>query len=287
MRVVRERLVLTLVATLVAAAVIVPVGGARPQGRATVAVYPTLYVNYTDNCTFSIVNDVGSPVSSIPPGTYQVQVNTPIMFKILASQGIPSGSMEACGIGWVEFQLTGPGVSLYTTLTVGCDSSDTLPAVYFPPNSTFVAQDNAQPSVTHTTITTTGSGAPVDPTSSSANAPSTSTATGGRLSAIGTPISGAGGSLAALGGTVKANGSLTLILKGKPVATLTAGRYSITVADKSRKSGFYVAKAGHAATAVTGTSFVGTRTVTITLTAGQWFFAPTPGGKKTYFFVTG
>ena len=73
-------------ALLAAAAVFVPAVGATSRDAAPPAT-PTLYVNYTMNCTFSIVDDSGKPVTAIAPGTYQVMVTTPIMFKLV----IPGG----------------------------------------------------------------------------------------------------------------------------------------------------------------------------------------------------
>ena len=113
-------------------------GGPRPGPRApspaTQLRLPTLYVDYTMNCTFSIVDDSGKPVTSIAPGTYQVDVSTPIMFKLAVPGGPgvdrrPRTSTDFTGCkGWVQFQLSGPGVSLFTTLDVGCGSSIVLPA---------------------------------------------------------------------------------------------------------------------------------------------------------------
>ena len=48
---------------------------------------PTLYVNYTDQCTFTVVNDAGQPVTSIAPGQYELDVTTPILFRMLAPGG--------------------------------------------------------------------------------------------------------------------------------------------------------------------------------------------------------
>ncbi len=57
------------------------------------------------------------------------------------------------------------------------------------------------------------------------------------------------------------------------------------ITDRSAASGFSVQQSHKNATNVTGTGFVGTRSVTITLKPGQWFFYPTFVGKKTYFLV--
>src|SRR6516225_913682 len=51
---------------------------------------PTIYVMYAMNCTFQIVNDQGQPITSIAPGTYQVDVRTPLAFGTvpLANMGV-------------------------------------------------------------------------------------------------------------------------------------------------------------------------------------------------------
>src|SRR5438874_12250756 len=77
---------------------------------------PTLYVHYAMNCTFTLVDDSGKAVSSIAPGSYQVAVSTPVGF---AGEYVSSSTdMTACR-GFVQFQLTGPGVNLQTTLDDG------------------------------------------------------------------------------------------------------------------------------------------------------------------------
>ena len=40
------------------------------------------------NCTFSITDDSGRRVSSIPPGTYQVSIRTPVSFAEVDLSGI-------------------------------------------------------------------------------------------------------------------------------------------------------------------------------------------------------
>jgi hypothetical protein len=68
------------------------------------------------------------------------------------------------------------------------------------------------------------------------------------------------------------------------VATLKSGRYTFSVDDESKQSGFTV-QLRTAPVAVTGRAFVGSRDVTISLAPGQWYFS-TPAGKKSYFIVT-
>src|SRR5262249_1085985 len=95
------------------------------------AATPSLYFHYAANCTFSIVDDSGSPVTTIAPGTYQVVVDSPFAF-----------SSETGGCSYVLFQLTGPGgVSVTTTLGTG-DSEIELFTVTLLPSSTYVAIDN-------------------------------------------------------------------------------------------------------------------------------------------------
>ena len=60
------------ITSLLVAAVLVPAAGSATR------VLPTLYVDYTMNCTFTITDDAGKRISSIPPGTYQIQIQTPV-----------------------------------------------------------------------------------------------------------------------------------------------------------------------------------------------------------------
>jgi hypothetical protein len=280
----RVRFFSVLAAMLVAAAVLVPVGA--PSLRGSTPIYPTLYVNYTDDCTFSIVNDAGQPVTSIAPGAYQVDVITPIQFRIIADQNVTPNSLVGCG-GYVQFQLTGPGVNLSTTLITGCEDNLTLPVTTFQPNSSYVAEDLNNLAATRTTVTVTASGSA--PSVTRSTPPTTTNETGGGLSALGTPLKATSGvaTVGSLSATVSADGALALRFKGKPVTRLAAGRYTITAIDKSKRGGFILEQAHHAAKTVTGIGFVGTHTTTLTLSAGQWFFAPSSGGKKTYFVVAG
>jgi len=270
---------------IAAAALLVPVAGARPSVQ---PVYPTLYVQYTMNCTFSIVNDAGAPVTAIPPGTYQVQVITPIQFKLVETQGLAANDFTGCK-GWVQFQLTGPGVNLSTTLSVGCDSNDTVGPAYFAPNSTFTAVDNNQPAVARETFTTLASGSPTTPDIASGT-PQANTSSGG-TSALGTPLAGSTKSAnlaGSLSGSVNAAGKLALTYKGKSFATIKSGRYALTVVNHSMKAGFILEGPSKTTIFVSGTASVAKRSsLTINLTAGQWAFVPKLGGAKTYFVVTG
>ena len=242
------------------------------QASARGTVLPTLYVNYVGtNCTFTMVNDSGSSVASIAPGTYQLTLS--------------ATDFESCGAGLPDFQLAGPGVAVQSPIDNGTGAAADY-TVTFQPSSTYVAQDLSQP-LSKITFTTQASGAPSAVTVSPN--PGTKTVT---TSSSSSPI----GSLAsskpaaasfrgALDGTVNSAGRPTLTYKGKAVTQLTAGKYTLLVTDHSKKSGFVLQEPPRVATTVTGFSFVGTRKVTIDLTAGQALFYPTFIGTKNYFIV--
>jgi len=241
------------------------------QASAKPAAIQTLYVTYTMKCTFTITDDSGTNVTSIAPGLYQVQVTTPGSFSAVDLTGVTD--FTACK-GSAQFQLTGPGVNVQTTLNDGDGSQDVLTAT-FQPSSTYVAQDNNQPSVTRLTFTTLASGAGASSGGTTSTGATTTTST----TTAGTPLKGT------LHGAVSPSGKLTLTYKGKSVLTLAPGLYKFSVVDKSKKSGFSVEQLHGAATMVSGVAFVGTRTATINLKSGQWFFSSTPAGKKIGFAV--
>jgi ABC-type nitrate/sulfonate/bicarbonate transport system substrate-binding protein len=89
-----------------------------------------------------------------------------------------------------------------------------------------------------------------------------------------------------LEGTVDAKGKLTLALDGHAVSKASAGKYIVTVSDKSKTTAFMLQQNGHAAKTITTASFVGTKRVTLTLGAGSWSFYATASGKKAKFTVS-
>jgi hypothetical protein len=275
-------------AMIVLAAILAPAGGAR-SGDAAPPSVPTIYVDYTMNCTFSIVDDSGKPITSIPPGTYQVDVSTPIMFKLAVPGGpgvdkIAPNDFTGCK-GWVQFQLTGPNVNLFTTLDVGCDSSLVLPPVTFKPSATYTAQDLNQPSVTQTSFSTLATGTPVS------SGKSAYTATSGKGTSqqelIGSLAKGKNPLKGTLNGKLTPAGKLTLTSNGKPVSSLKAGRYKFAITDEDPKAAFSLSGINVGLTKdLTGVSFVGKHSVTVTLTGGRWSYF-TGTGKPTPFTVTG
>ena len=122
-------------------------------GANTASINPTLYFNYTMSCTFTVMDDSGNAVTSVAPGQYQIDVRTPVPFGTIPKN---FSDMTACK-GMPQFQLTGPGVNISTTLTAGCESDESYPAT-LQPNATYVAVDLNQPTVARATFTTQASG---------------------------------------------------------------------------------------------------------------------------------
>ena len=145
---------LGLVAVVATVAVVaLGVGSARASQSTSIA--PTIYFAYSMDCTFSIVDDSGKPVTSIAPGNYQVDVTTPVAFGTIPKT---FSDMTACR-GMAQFQLSGPGVSFFTTLTAGCEA-EYVTTQTFLPSSTYTAVDQNQPSVAHASFTTLATGTP-------------------------------------------------------------------------------------------------------------------------------
>jgi len=267
---------LVLIAAVGLAAALTPLGNTASRDTA----FPTLYVTYTMNCTFTITDDSGKPVTTIPPGSYQVEVSTPIMFRLINIPDRAPGDFTGCR-GWVQFQLTGPGVSLGTTLDIGCESDYLLPATFFKPNSTYTAQDLNQPAVAHASITTLSSGSPTLPTNPSGTGTGKGTAS--------TDIVGEGitaGIKGLVTGTLSPAGTARLTSGGKVVTTIKAGRYRFSITDRSPHAGFTLQAPTMAMPkALTGSGFVGRHSTVVALTAGRWTYVS--NGKRASFVVTG
>ena len=78
-----------------------------------------------------------------------------------------------------------------------------------------------------------------------------------------------------VGGTVKATLSgkkITLTLNGKPLTKAAAGTYKLVVTDRSKSLDLSLVqtRGGSEEQPLTGTSFTGTKTVTVDLLAGRW-----------------
>ena len=252
------------------------------------AALPTLYVNYNaSNCTFTVTNDAATTVTTLAPGSYEVEISTFDPWAFVGS-GSP-GSLQDCG-GYAQFSMTGPGVNLMTTLGEG-DVSSELDSVTLQAGGTYTMEDASNVAGSKTTLvtSTTGSAGSVSGPSSSSSSSSSSAGSSSsstKTSAIGTKIPGTTVLRGTLVGAVAASGKVTLTLKGKPVEDLTAGRYAFSIVDQSRSTGFTLQAVHSAPIIVTGGEFVGKHTTSITLNSGQWLYYGTVVGKKTYFIVT-
>jgi hypothetical protein len=255
--------------------------GSRADGQKAL---PTIYVQYTMNCTFSIIDDFGRRLTSIPPGTYQVEVSTPVMFKLVRPGGagvddIAPNDFTGCK-GWVQFHLTGPGVDLFTTLDSGCDAFLLLPAQEFRAGSTYTFQDLNQPALTRTTVSVEREGSAALPASpygaTSGKGHSSSDLVGSRRLPI----------LGTIDATLGAKGALALKQKGKAVLNLKAGKYRFVIKDGSAKSGFVLepAEAGKPKS-LSSAKFVGKTSKGVVLTAGRWMYRGETGPAH-YFLVT-
>jgi hypothetical protein len=254
-----------LLAVLAVAATVVSAGsGAGQSDRA--ALKPTIYILYAMDCTFTIVDDNGKTVTSIAPGNYQVDVRTPVIFGAVPLSAYGLTDMTACK-GFPQFQLTGPGVNLSTTMTAGCQQDLTFLET-FQANSTYTAVDNNQPTVARGTFTTLAGGAPQTPTTTLG---ATTSRGESQSSLIGSKSVTFRGTLKA---SLSAKGVSTLLTaKGKPVSKLQSGQYTFAIKDLDSKSGFsLLAPKAKVSRSLSGIKFVGPRKVTLSLKAGTWMY---------------
>ncbi len=221
----------------------------------------TIDVTFSSTNTIAVTLPDGTAVGTssgtptqIPAGYYTMVISGPM--------GLPAGLPY--------FSLTGPKVDVLSNLNEGGLESQTI-GVTFLPSSTYTWTNDAVPSVVNTFTTSSQvlGTAPTAPTS-----PRSGTAASQDL--VGSEMTTTRGSLAA---AVSASGLLSVTLHGKKVSRLAAGTYRITVSDRSAKSGFLLAKAGHAAKMLTSAAFTGKRSFSLDLTTGRWSLLAAAGGK--------
>jgi hypothetical protein len=229
----------------------------------------SLNVVFAANGTIAVTLPDGSPVgttagspSVIPAGYYTLNLSGP-------------GGCTQLPL----FELKGPGEDLLSDMTAG-EVDYTTQEAYLRPSSTYTWRNYAVPNVIHTFVTSaTVEGAAPSPTPPGA-AGSDLTVSSSDL--VGSGVAPMRGTLA---GAVSAAGRITLAYKGRSVARLKAGRYRVTVRDRSATSGF-VLQRRKKLYAVTGARFVGRHAVTIRFTPGRWTVAPRRG-STTYAIVVG
>ncbi len=102
-------------------------------GNASMAALPSLYVSYNSQCHFTMALDSSAAVGSgsvIPYGEYQLIISTPVPF---------AGGLGGCD--FINFSLTGPGVSYSTQLGEG-DETEDFTTQNFAASSSYVATDS-------------------------------------------------------------------------------------------------------------------------------------------------
>jgi hypothetical protein len=247
---------------------------------------PRLDAKFNANLTFSMWTQDGTPLGSssapgrtIPAGYYAVNVD------------------DTAEIGYMTFWLSGPGVDLRTTNDEGASASLTY-FVTLQPGSTYAYGDAVNPKLPLLYFSTTGSGGSTqaNSTPSSTGTPSGGQTQSNTVSPVGKSTTKSSTSKGPsttstvfrgdLQAAVSANGHITFKVNGKPVTSLTYGRYKVTVTDSSPKNGFIVQETGLDPVTVSGVSYVGKRSATVRFSVGQWLYYPTVIGKKTYFLVT-
>ena len=229
---------------------------------------PALHVNFFTNGSIAVTSDSGAPVGTssgaptvIPAGYYTIMLVGPG-----GCANVP------------YFELHGSGVSVVDNMDGGELSLNSYNVYFRPTAPTRGTTTTRRPPVTFTFATSSdiqGSAPAVAaaPTETSGNH-GTQTSTN-PFAPVPTPVRGK------LTGVVSASGKLTLAFKGKTVTSLSAGTYTITITDQSKKSGFMLEKTPHTTLNVTTATFVGKHTATIKLTAGKWFVSPRIG-TQTY-----
>jgi hypothetical protein len=232
-----------------AAFAFVPLAQARPQANLIID------VNYAYD---------GSITVTLPNGTaVGVKSGTPTM--------IPAGyyTVELTQPGCVDtpaFILQGPGVNILDDMQAGEIVTDAQAAV-FQPNATYTWRDGSiNPPVLWTFQTSSDVLGTPPPPAVNANGPRSKNAQVNEdvVNSAKLPFRGK------LAAVVK-GGKVGLTFKGKSVASLASGRYTITVDDASKTQGVMLAGgSSHRKVRITTGAFVGKVSKPLVLTAGKW-----------------
>jgi hypothetical protein len=228
-------------------------------GGADAVTLPSIYVDYSDSCTFTMRADGGitlaaasAPGPTVPPGVYQIVLTAP--------KNAPSCPMD--------FQLSGPGVNLVWEF--GGEALDSMATETLLPSSTYTATDLRSSSPGYVVFSTSATG------SSSSLVTQTPTTAGGKgqtvQGVVGTALSPYRGTVHV---TVPRSGALRMTARGRRVTRLQPGRYKAVVADDSPRRGLAVRSASGRERTLTSLAFTGSRTLTVSLPAGA-SFAATP-----------
>jgi hypothetical protein len=216
-------------------------------GAGSAATLPSIYVDYSDSCTFTMRADGGitlaGTTATVPPGLYQIVLTAP--------KNAPSCPMD--------FKLTGPGVNLEWNF--GGEALDAMQTETLAPSATYVATD----------IANTSRGYVVFSTSATGSSSSLVTQTPGTAGGKGQTVPGVVGSaVLPFRGTVR----VTVSRAGALVVSVThlkPGRYTAVVTDESARRGLAIRTAGGHETAITSGPFTGKKKVMVPLAAGSAF----------------
>jgi len=244
---------LIIAGALVGSAIAAPAADARRSAAPTIVVTFSTAGVVTATLNGSQLGTTSGQPTVIPGGYYSVLLNGP----------------GAC-INLPLFELSGPGVNIQDDMLGGEVDTHSLPT-FFAPNSTFTWHIDRSQSIVYTFRTSSDVVG-----SASTLTGSSSTSSGSSSGATSDDIVGSGltASRGTLAGTVTPAGRVTIAYRGKSISSLKAGRYTITVIDKSSSNGFVVEGKRKTST-VTGNAFVGKRSVMLNLTPGRWSFGPT------------
>jgi hypothetical protein len=237
------------------------VGTSRAAGQ-------VLYASFNADGSMRLNLGDGSAVGVIPPGAYTVIVNNNTADDTFGDTH--------------KMHLFGPGVEVSTVLTQE-EEAQAVWTVTFQPNASYTFQDDYRSAFIHLVFRTSATSSPSSSTSSS-NSSSTGKSSGSV--ATNTDIAGSAvlPSRGTLAGVVGVSGKLSLSYKGKAVAKLKPGKYTVAVDDGTAKSGFELERLHGRPITITSAAFVGKKSITLALKVGRWWFFST-GGTKTAFFV--
>ena len=222
---------------------------------------PSLTLNVNLSGALEIVLGNGTRIRSgavVPPGPYLV----------LVASDVPD-SRDLFHL----FHLYGPSLNVESDL-LPCENPRPLYTVTLKPSTTYTYEDSRHPELGQVVFTTSGTGSSSDtaggasPTGAGGKSGGTSSNTS--ILASNLPFRGT------LVGTVGGAGALTLARNGKSVSSLRAGRYSVSVDDRTSSAGFQLVPPKGRKVTVTGSSFVGERRMTVALSPGRWTFGGHP-----------
>jgi hypothetical protein len=257
-----------ILSTVVAAALLVIAPGAQARDNVSLS----LNVSFAATGAVTVTLPDGTPVgvtsgspTLIPAGFYSLEFVQP------GCTAVPM------------FTLKGPGVDIQEDLAGGELINDSADA-NFEPNSTYTWKIDTAPTIVHTFQTSNQVlGTPPPPAGAIIGQldPYTGTkkATGGNTSVVGSAIAPFRGKLT---GVVSSSGRMSIAFKGKGLANLKAGRYTVAVSDASRKVGFELKRAKHTPVVVTGVAFVGKHSLTVNLVAGKWLLTSGTGRSQAF-----